>query len=45
MLADRIIVLGKNPAKIRVDFRVSIPHPRVRTSAEFALYADYITSY
>jgi NitT/TauT family transport system ATP-binding protein len=42
MLADRIIVLGKNPAKIRADFRVSIPHPRVRTSAEFALYADYI---
>jgi NitT/TauT family transport system ATP-binding protein len=42
MLADRIIVLGKNPAKIRADFRVPIPHPRPRTSAEFVLYVDYI---
>jgi ABC-type nitrate/sulfonate/bicarbonate transport system ATPase subunit len=42
MLADRIIVLGKRPAKIRADFRVSIQHPRGRTSVEFALYVDYI---
>jgi NitT/TauT family transport system ATP-binding protein len=42
ILADRIIVLGKNPAKIRADFRVPIEHPRSRTSAEFVLYVDYI---
>ena len=42
MLADRIIVLGRNPAKVRADFRVSIQHPRGRTSAEFVLYVDYI---
>lgn len=42
MLADRIIVVGKNPAKIRADFRVSIEHPRIRTSADFALYVDYV---
>jgi NitT/TauT family transport system ATP-binding protein len=42
MLADRIIVLGRNPARIRADFRVSIQHPRGRTSAEFVPYVDYI---
>ena len=42
LLADRIIVLGRNPAKIRADFRVPLEHPRERTSAEFLLYVDYI---
>jgi NitT/TauT family transport system ATP-binding protein len=42
LLADRIIVLGRNPAKVRADFRVSIPQPRERSSAEFLLYVDYI---
>lgn len=27
LLADRIVVLGKHPAKIRADFRVSLPQP------------------
>jgi NitT/TauT family transport system ATP-binding protein len=42
LLADRIIVLGRNPARIRADFRVPIGHPRDRGSAEFLLYVDYI---
>lgn len=42
LLADRIIVLGRNPAKIRADFRVPMTQPRERTSAEFLLYVDYI---
>jgi NitT/TauT family transport system ATP-binding protein len=42
LLADRIIVLGRNPARIRADFRVPIGHPRDRASAEFLLYVDYI---
>jgi len=42
LLADRIIVLGRNPARIRADFRVPIAHPRDRGSAEFLLYMDYI---
>lgn len=42
LLADRIIVLGRNPARIRADFQVPIQHPRNRTSAEFLLYVDYI---
>jgi NitT/TauT family transport system ATP-binding protein len=41
-LADRILVLGRNPARVRADFRVSISHPRERTSQEFLLYVDYI---
>ena len=42
LLADRIVVLGKNPAKIRADFRIYLAQPRDRKSAEFLLYVDYI---
>ncbi|HLH44513.1 MAG TPA: AAA-associated domain-containing protein [Bryobacteraceae bacterium] len=42
LLADRIIVLGRDPAKIRADFRVALPQPRERHSPEFRLYLDYI---
>jgi NitT/TauT family transport system ATP-binding protein len=42
LLADRIIVLGRNPARIRADFRVPLQHPRDRKSASFVLYVDYI---
>lgn len=42
LLAGRIVVLGRNPAKIRADFRVSLEHPRNRNSSEFLLYVDYI---
>jgi NitT/TauT family transport system ATP-binding protein len=41
-LADRIIVLGRNPARIRADFRIALQHPRDRKSAAFLLYVDYI---
>ena len=42
LLADRVIVLGTHPAKIRADFRISLPQPRDRKSAEFLIYVDYI---
>ena len=42
LLADRVIVLGRNPARIRADFRVPLPQPRNHASAEFLLYVDYI---
>src|ERR1022692_2057611 len=42
LLADRIVVLGRNPAKVRSDFRVPLPQPRERNSAEFLVYVDYI---
>ena len=42
LLADRIIVLGRNPARIRADFRIGLAQPRERKSAEFLVYVDYI---
>ena len=42
LLADRIIVLGRDPAKVRADFRVPLAQPRERGSTEFLLYVDYI---
>src|SRR6202035_4499074 len=42
LLADRIIVLGRDPAKVRADFRVPLAQPRERTTTEFLLYVDYI---
>ena len=42
LLADRVVVLGAHPAKIRADFNISLPQPRDRKSAEFLVYVDYI---
>lgn len=42
LLADRIIVLGRNPGHIRTDFRVQLPQPRDRKSESFTQLVDYI---
>jgi NitT/TauT family transport system ATP-binding protein len=42
LLADRIVVLGSNPATIRAHFPIPLAQPRDRKSAEFLLYVDYI---
>jgi NitT/TauT family transport system ATP-binding protein len=42
LLADRIVVLGKNPATIRTDFRVTLERPRDRKDARFTNLVDYI---
>jgi NitT/TauT family transport system ATP-binding protein len=42
LLADRIIVLGKNPGHIRTDFKVQLAQPRDRASAPFIELVDYI---
>jgi NitT/TauT family transport system ATP-binding protein len=42
MLSDRILVLGRNPARIRSDFNVRLKHPRDRKSARFVELVDYI---
>ena len=42
LLADRVIVLGKNPGRIRTDFRISMPRPRDRHSQPFLETVDYI---
>jgi NitT/TauT family transport system ATP-binding protein len=42
MLADRVMVLGRNPARIRSDFNIRLKHPRERKSARFVELVDYI---
>ena len=42
LLADRIIVLGRNPGHIRTDFKVAMSQPRERKSAAFTALVDYI---
>jgi len=42
LLADRVIVLGRNPARVRADFRIDIPHYRDRKAPRFLAYVDYI---
>ena len=42
VLADRIIVLGRNPAHIHADFAVDFPHPRNRKAAHFVELVDSI---
>ena len=42
LLADRIIVLGRNPGRIRTDFQVELAHPRDRKGAAFDQLVDYI---
>jgi NitT/TauT family transport system ATP-binding protein len=42
MLADRIVVLGRNPARVRSDFNVRLSHPRDRKSGRFVELVDYI---
>jgi NitT/TauT family transport system ATP-binding protein len=42
LLADRIVVLGRNPGHIRTDFRVQLAQPRDRKSEAFTQLVDYI---
>jgi len=42
LLADRIIVLGRNPGRVRTDFKVGLEHPRDRKATQFTQLVDYI---
>jgi NitT/TauT family transport system ATP-binding protein len=42
VLADRIVVLGRNPAHIHADFKVDLPHPRSHKSEQFVDLVDAI---
>ena len=42
LLADRIIVLGRNPGKVRTDFKVTLTHPRDRKAPAFTQLVDYV---
>jgi NitT/TauT family transport system ATP-binding protein len=42
LLADRVIVLGRNPARVRADFPVELQQPRDRKSRRFVELVDYV---
>ncbi|MDX2272062.1 MAG: nitrate/sulfonate/bicarbonate ABC transporter ATP-binding protein [Cyanobacteriota bacterium] len=42
LLADRIIVLGRNPGRIRADLPVTLPHYRDRKSPGFQALVDQV---
>jgi NitT/TauT family transport system ATP-binding protein len=42
VLADRVIVLASNPARIREDFEITLPQPRSRKSEPFEAVVDHI---
>jgi NitT/TauT family transport system ATP-binding protein len=42
ILADRIIVLGRNPAHVHAEFQVDFPYPRDRKAARFVEMVDKI---
>jgi NitT/TauT family transport system ATP-binding protein len=42
LLADRVIVLQRNPARVRADFPVELDRPRDRKSPRFVELVDYI---
>ena len=42
LLADRVIVLGRNPGRIRADFQVGMEYPHDRKAARFTQLVDYI---
>jgi NitT/TauT family transport system ATP-binding protein len=42
MLADRVMVLSRNPARVRSDFNIRLKHPRDRKSSRFVELVDYV---
>jgi NitT/TauT family transport system ATP-binding protein len=42
LLADRLLILGRNPGHIRADLRVNLTHPRDRKAPRFTEYVDYV---
>jgi NitT/TauT family transport system ATP-binding protein len=39
-MADRLVVMDKNPGRVVADFEVNLPHPRQRKSPEFQALVD-----
>ena len=44
MLADRVMVLGRNPARVRSDFNIRLKHPRDRKSPRFVELVERIAA-
>jgi NitT/TauT family transport system ATP-binding protein len=42
MLADRMVILGTNPGKVRGEIKVNLPRPRERNSRDFRALADHV---
>ena len=42
ILADRVVVLGRNPGRIRAELTVTLPHYRDRKTAEFQALVDQV---
>src|SRR5258708_36309043 len=42
LLADRMVVLGRNPGRIRAEVEVDLPRPRDRKSRRFLDLVDHI---
>jgi NitT/TauT family transport system ATP-binding protein len=42
MLADRLVILGTNPGRIRGEIKVAMPRPRERGSKDFRALADHV---
>jgi NitT/TauT family transport system ATP-binding protein len=42
MLADRIVILGSNPGKVRGEINVTLARPRERNSSDFRAMADHV---
>jgi NitT/TauT family transport system ATP-binding protein len=42
LLADRVLILGANPGRMRGEVRIDLPRPRQRHSAKFTALVDYI---
>src|SRR5260370_7743178 len=41
LLADRVIVLGRNPPRTRANFPIPSPHPRALNPPPFAIYSPH----
>src|SRR5579875_1312122 len=41
-MADRIVILSKNPARVVADLAITLPHPRNRKSPEFIALVDQV---
>lgn len=41
-LADRVIILGSNPGRIRGEVQIQLPRPHDRNSSQFKALVDYI---
>lgn len=43
-MADRVVVMDKNPGRVIADMQISLPHPRQRRSTEFQSLVDQVYS-